>query len=124
MTCPKCGSSDIRTSKSAHWNDVFQRVRGREALRCRKCRLRFFASNMAEPGSERVIQSKHTPRSAKLMSPRTKKHLVRRLIVISIFAVAFVLFLFFLRYLTTERMPASDSGAVSSPFACSSTESA
>jgi multidrug efflux pump subunit AcrB len=48
------------------------------------------------------------------MSTRSKKRLVRLLVVIGIFAVAFVIFLFFLRYLTTERMPASDSGAISS----------
>jgi multidrug efflux pump subunit AcrB len=53
------------------------------------------------------------------MSTRSKNRLVRRLFVILIFAVAFIIFLFFLRYLTTERMPASDSGAVSSPFTCS-----
>jgi hypothetical protein len=41
--------------------------------------------------------------------------LVRRLVVITIFAAAFIMFWFFLRYLTTERMPASDSGAVGSP---------
>ena len=39
--------------------------------------------------------------------------------MISIFAVAFILFLFFLRYLTTERSPSQDSGAVSSPLASS-----
>jgi multidrug efflux pump subunit AcrB len=48
------------------------------------------------------------------MSDRSKKRLIRRLTVITIFAVAFILFWFFLHYLITERMPASDSGTVSS----------
>jgi multidrug efflux pump subunit AcrB len=48
------------------------------------------------------------------MSTRSKKRLVRRLIVILIFAVAFVIFWYFLRYLTSERIPAPDSGATSS----------
>jgi len=48
------------------------------------------------------------------MSDRSKKRLVRRLIVILIFATAFIIFIFFLRYITTERMPASDSSAVRS----------
>ncbi len=48
------------------------------------------------------------------MSSRSKKRLVRRLVVATIFTVAFIIFLFFLRYLTTERDPAPDSGAVTS----------
>jgi len=53
------------------------------------------------------------------MSTRSKKRLIRRLIVITIFAVAFLLFLLFLRYLTSEKSPSQDSGAVSSPLASS-----
>lgn len=93
---------------------MFQRVRGREAFRCRKCRQRFFASVSAESGPERTAQSSRAPRPTKLMSTRSKKRLVRRLIVILIFAVAFVIFWYFLRYLTSERIPAPDSGATSS----------
>jgi hypothetical protein len=119
MTCPQCGSSEIRVSRSTRWSDVFQRVRGREAFRCRKCRVRFSASVSPESGPKRPVQSKQTHWPTKLMSTRSKNRLVRRLFVILIFAVAFIIFLFFLRYLTTERMPASDSGAVSSPFTCS-----
>ncbi len=115
MTCPECGSSEIRASRSIRWSDVFQRVRGREAFRCRKCRQRFFASVSPESGPGRAVQSKQTRRPSKLMSIRSKNRLVRRLILILIFAVAFVIFLFFLRYLTTERIPAPDSGATSSP---------
>ena len=113
MTCPKCGSSDIRASRRARWSDVFHRVRGRETFRCRSCWKRFYASDSTESGLENVDKSKHTHRPAKLMSTRSKKRLVRRLVVISIFAVAFLLFWFFLRYLTTEKNPSQDSGAVS-----------
>lgn len=112
MTCPGCGSSEVRASKSTRWSDFLQRARSREAFRCRKCRQRFFASISTEsvvPVPEHAVQSKHTHRPAKLISSRAKKRLIKRLIMISIFAVAFILFLFFLRYLTTERMPASDS---------------
>ena len=119
MTCPECGSSEIRASRSTRWKDVFQRVRGREPFRCRKCRLRFFSSQSSTPGSERVVQSSHSHRSSRLMSTRTKKRLVRQLVVIAIFAVALVIFLFFLRYLTTEPSPSQNSGAVSSHLTCS-----
>jgi hypothetical protein len=115
MTCPECGSSEIRVSRSTRWSDVFQRVRGREAFRCRKCRLRFFALVSSESGPERAVQSKQTHRPTKLMSTRRKNRLVRRLIVILIFVVAFVIFWYFLRYLTSEPSPPRDSGAISSP---------
>jgi hypothetical protein len=119
MTCPKCGSSDIRASRRTRWSDVFQWVRGRETFRCRTCRQRFFASDSTEPGPQQVVQSNHSHRPAKLMSTRSKKRLVRRLVVISIFAVAFIVFWLFLRYLTTEKSSSQDSGAVSSHLTCS-----
>ena len=114
MICPECGSSEVRSSRRSRWNDIFQRIRGREAFRCRKCRQRFFASVSTESGPEQAVQPKRTHRPAKLMSDRSKKRLVRRLIVNLIFAVAFIIFIFFLRYITTERMPASDSSAARS----------
>jgi hypothetical protein len=117
MICPACGSTDIRVSKHPHWDDFLQRARGREAFRCRKCRLRFFASPGSEADPVPVHQSTHTHRPKRLISSRTKNRLVKRVVVISIFAVAFILFWFFLRYLTTEHMLAPESRFVSSsPF--------
>jgi len=112
MTCPKCGSTDVRSSKRAALGDVFQRIRGHEAFRCRKCRQRFFVSESVLSDGQRIVLSKATNKPVKLMSVRKKQRLIRQLIVIAIFAVAFALFWFFLRYLTTERMPTSDSGAL------------
>ena len=43
---------------------------------------------------------------------------MKRLVVVAIFAFAFVLFWFFLRYLTTERAPSEGSGIVSSHLTC------
>jgi len=114
MTCPKCGSADIRASRSDRWSDIFHRFRGRDTYRCRNCRMRFYASESAQPGPKQADQSKPTHRHPKLISTRKKKRLIRRLIVISIFALAFIMFWFFLRYLTTEKSPAQDSGTVSS----------
>jgi hypothetical protein len=114
MTCPACGSSEIRTSRHARWSDIFQRVRGREAFRCRSCRIRFFASQSSESVLKQAIQSKHTHHPKKLMTSRAKKRLVKRLIVISIFAVALVLFLIFLRYLTKEPISPPESTSISS----------
>jgi preprotein translocase subunit SecG len=95
------------------------RVRGRETFRCRSCWKRFHASDSTESGLQQVDKSKHTHRPAKLMSTRSKKRLIRRLVVISIFAAAFLVFWLFLHYLTTEKSPSQDSGAVSSHLTCS-----
>jgi hypothetical protein len=112
MTCPKCGSSEIRVSKSFRFSDLFQRVRGREACRCRKCRHRFFFSPSSEPGPGPAVLPKSTSHPPKFLSTRARKRLVRRSVAVVIFAVAALIFWLFLRYLTTERAPASDSGAV------------
>ncbi len=81
--------------------------------------MRFYASDSTKPGPEQVDKSKHPYRPAKLMSTRSKKRLIRRLVVISIFALAFIVFWLFLRYLTTEKSPSQDSGAVSYPLTSS-----
>jgi preprotein translocase subunit SecG len=74
--------------------------------------MRFYASGS---GSKQAVKSEPTHRPAKLMSSRRKHRLARRLIVILIFAVAFIIFCCFLHFLTAERSNTPDSGAVSSP---------
>jgi hypothetical protein len=110
MTCPECGSSEIRRSRSGKLKDVFQRVRGREPFRCSKCRVRFFAMVSPELAFKETAHSQPGRRS--LWNSRIKKRLAKRMIVISIFAAALVIFLIFLRYVTTEQNPSSDSGNV------------
>ena len=61
-----------------------------------------------------MIQSKHTSHPKKLMTSKAKKRLVRRLVVISIFAVALTIFLFFLYYLTEEPSSPPNSTSISS----------
>jgi multidrug efflux pump subunit AcrB len=53
------------------------------------------------------------------MSRSTKKRLTRQLVVATIFVLAFVLFWLFLRYLTTDRVPQQDTGAVNSGWTAS-----
>ena len=104
MTCPECGSSEIRRSRSGKLKDVFQRVRGREPFRCSKCRdalLRHMVS--PELAFKETAHSQLGRRS--LWNSRIKKRLAKRMIVISIFAAALVIFLIFPRYVTTEQKP-------------------
>lgn len=110
MTCPDCGSSEIRLSRSTKFQDAFQRLRGREPFRCSKCRVRFFAIESPELALGKAAHSNPGRRSS--WNSRIKKRLAKRMIVVSIFAVALFIFLIFLRYVTTEQNPSSDSGAV------------
>jgi hypothetical protein len=76
-----------------------------------QCRIRFFASESSSSVSapKQAVESSRTRRSTPLLNPRAKKRLARQLIVLAIFVVAFLIFLFFLRYLTTERSPSEGS---------------
>jgi hypothetical protein len=63
--------------------------------------VRFFAIESPELAAGKQTHS--NLRSRPLWNSRNKKRLARRMIVISIFAVALVIFLIFLRYVTTEQ---------------------
>lgn len=114
MTCPECGSTNIRTSRRSHWTDTFQNLRGQKAYRCRQCRLRFYAPESTDQSADSIGQSKRMRRhrSSQRLSTRTKQRIVRRIILWGIFAVAFIVFLFFLRYIVTEHAPVQDSGEI------------
>ena len=116
MTCPKCGSSEIRLSRHAHSMDALHRIGGDQPYRCRKCRHRFYSSEVLVVGDSESVRpaqgSRHTPGSSWLRSSRSRKRLKRGLIALTIFVAMFVIFWLFLRYLTTERAPGADSAAV------------
>ncbi|HVP00382.1 MAG TPA: hypothetical protein VMT15_20060 [Bryobacteraceae bacterium] len=44
LPCPKCGSHDIRRSKSEGFYALIQKRLGRWPFRCRSCRSRFYRS--------------------------------------------------------------------------------
>jgi hypothetical protein len=106
MTCPKCSSQNIRISRHSHWNDVFYRIQGEQPYRCRSCRHRFYASLSALPASR---QSGH--HTIPIMSAWRRKHILRRVIILAIFATCFYIFWLYLRYITTDRVPSNGSGA-------------
>ena len=109
MTCPICNSPDIRVSQHPHWNDVFQRMVGRQAYRCRKCRNRFYASDSFVPIIGKTGRTNRARGISGHVSTRQRRRLVGRLIVVAIFVVMFALFLLYLRYLTTDRPQSEDS---------------
>jgi len=50
ISCPKCGSHDVRRSKAEGAWAALQRIFGRWPFRCRSCRARFF--RFTEPPEE------------------------------------------------------------------------
>ena len=115
MNCPKCNGTEIRVSRHAKAMDVFYRTRGQEAYRCRKCRHRFYdvrsavAKNAASTPSGDKTKSRQSSRSGRSsfwrVSSRQRKRIWQRVTLLAIFAAAFLIFWFFLRYITTERIP-------------------
>jgi hypothetical protein len=93
--------------------DVFSRFGGRQPFRCRSCRRRFFASPSAVRSQKSAVARAQSHRSKRRLSGRTKKRIVRTLIMVVIFAVAFILFLTFLRYMMTERQTQPYPGIIS-----------
>ena len=118
MICPECSSPDVRESRSSRMVDVFQRARGRIAYRCRRCRHRFYASpgsdNEISKGAHRV--SRHSKRT---ISSRGRRRLVRKIILFSVFAIAFLIFWLFLRYLTKEPSPDGSPSQIVIPVSSS-----
>ncbi len=104
MICPNCGSSEIRVSRSIRWSDVFRQMWGSEAFRCRDCQMRFYAPLPSASSSESRLLFSSSGRPNRLFKIHKRRSVIRRLVVIAIFTVAFALFLCFLYYLS--RAPA------------------
>lgn len=111
MTCPKCGSSDLRHSSSPGWGDAFQRVLGRDAYRCRGCRRRFYASS-SNSRSKALVPPTTSKRSKRLLKASARKRLARLAVTVLIFAVAFGIFWVILRYFMAPKISTEDTGAV------------
>jgi len=105
MICPLCGSADTRASKSSRWGDVLKRLRGKGAFRCRGCGKRFYASEPYASGLKQTVKSIRNQQSSRRLRSRSRRHLVRNLVVTSIFAIAFVMFWVFMRYLIAQASP-------------------
>jgi len=115
MTCPHCGNSDIRRSQSSHWSDAMRHALGRQAYRCRHCRLRFYLPRFAPAATDTKAESAEGRKTAKRPDFRKRKRLIRRLITIAVFVVMFSMFGLFLRHITEDRIPANNpQGADSS----------
>ena len=110
MTCPLCSSSSIRVSRNRHWNDILYCAIGHQAYRCQKCGGRFYAPKSSEPIYERPGRSDRVSRSKRRLSARRLRRLAGRFVVVIIFAVMFLIFWLYLRYITTERIPSHSSG--------------
>jgi len=116
MSCPRCANPDIRRSRSSHWSDAWHRAWGRDAYRCRKCRLRFFQTCLAQTADQIKGQTDRSRKAGKRLDFRRRKRLIRRLIAITVFIVMFSMFGLFLRHISQDNPPPSstqDSGGAS-----------
>jgi hypothetical protein len=103
ITCPSCGSIEVRASRVFRANDIFFRFLGRKAYRCRGCRFRFFASGAAASSQTMTGASGTKARALRPFGSRITRRTKARMIMIAVFALAFVIFWFFLRYVTSEK---------------------
>jgi hypothetical protein len=86
---------------------------GREPIRCRKCRERFFVSRaVALKSGNPLIQ-----RPNLIMSSRTKGRIVRRIILVAVFTLAFALFWFLLDKIVGEDGLSRSSPTLDAPSA-------
>lgn len=83
--------------------DGVRRVLGHEAFRCRKCRHRFYASNSATPDSVPQPSKSRSSKRRRHRDPGFRARLWRRMVWITVFTVAFFVFLYFLRFIISER---------------------
>jgi hypothetical protein len=102
MTCPACGSEDTRSSKRFRLGDVLQRLRGRGAFRCRQCQKRFYSTVLSDPSSFGAILFSHSLGATPRIRAKTKRRLVRWMIVTAVFGFAFIVFWVFLRSFMAE----------------------
>jgi hypothetical protein len=83
--------------------DVIYHMRGQEAYRCRTCRQRFYGPKSAALGMEKSHRPKkflHAPQSHKRFERRER--LPYQIMFVALFAVAFLIFWLFLRYIASR----------------------
>jgi hypothetical protein len=115
MDCPSCGKSDIRRSHSSNWRDSVQRVLGRQAYRCRKCRRRFYYPAVGEPTAHNTARAQQKRPGGKVKDFRKRKRLLRRIIAVAVFVAMFSLFGLFLHHISVDHPPQSNAQDVGSP---------
>lgn len=95
MKCPKCASADLRASRRKRWRDLLHAPFGRTAVRCRACGNRFYASGPGLPNGIRKHGRNHgVKRGTRRIRPWMWE--------LALYTLLLLLFLFFLRYLTSE----------------------
>src|SRR5690348_8780233 len=102
MQCPKCGSAEVRPSHHARWTDVLHSPLGQHAFRCRKCRYRFYAPEMAASPDSPVHKHKSRRKSRDRDFRRGMRRIRPWMWEVAIFALMLLIFFIFLRYLTRE----------------------
>jgi transcriptional regulator NrdR family protein len=115
MTCPQCTGSDVRPSSSSSWKDALQRLRGRQAFRCRTCRHRFFALPSTGLATNDPDRLQRKIKRDTLSKQWKKRRLFRRVITFAVIVTMFSLFGLFLRYIAQDHPPKDNAEDMSTP---------
>jgi len=110
MKCPKCGSTEQRRSRHSEWKDIFHKVLGQQAQRCRSCHTRFYAP---PPPPEPAPASTNGSRKRHHKSRGNFKRLRRHIIEAAVFAAMLVIFLLCLLFITSEHKAPPDASFLS-----------
>ena len=111
MNCPKCTSPNVRRSRHKSWKDFFAALRREHAFRCRQCGHRFYRAEAA--GSRVFSRIKAAFGTSRNPGVKRGRRSIRPwMIEMAIFGALLLIFLVFLRYLTSEPSGGSDSGKV------------
>jgi type VI protein secretion system component VasF len=86
---------------------------GRQAYRCRTCRQRFYCSAFEEPRRGSGFSQKK--RGVKVVDFRRRNRMMRRVVTVVVFVVMFSLFGLFLRHISQDHLPQSNTQDTGSP---------
>jgi hypothetical protein len=107
IQCPKCGSTEVRSSHSEKNVDSWFETIGRHAFRCRGCRTRFHARvkvrrEPKQDSEKSVGRTRHPFR--RLLRRIPKRTQIEVLVLLGLILVMWV----FIRFITQERAPGSE----------------
>lgn len=109
MTCPSCGSPNVRVSKRNPTFAFIHQMQGLERFRCRECRNAFWDKPPKNDDEERIRRKRQRAWGSFIQSRRR-----RGLIEITLFIAMLLIFFVTIRYLVnkTEGPSQAPSGVL------------
>jgi hypothetical protein len=100
LTCPTCGSDNVRRSRRRSIVGLLQRWRGLRRYRCRECRRTFYSQLSPAESQSNGIRARRTREHRRIQpSPYKERSLRRRATELILFLCLVVIFYAALKYL-------------------------